>query len=298
MENLFKNTRANWVRYSKYELKEKDGVLYITPTNDATPDIYNIIKNSEEIVLDALNIGRLCMDKEKETEQQDAIMGFVSRYGLLGLITTITATASFMEYEVVHFNKNRFIKTETMDTLEYLAKFFPFEMPSVKKNGILFNWGIGGDTAMMALALTMDDRTTAVNMSFQRTYAEPYEWVKTQFIDWAFIFNTSVIYYDIKHGNEETRHLYQQAISIFDGKSPTYHIALFDKPTLVWNFNSLAIAIQMFFSMSLTDEKNPLRMCKHCAKIFIASRPSAVFCGPHCKNRYNVYKSRAKEKNN
>ena len=31
---------------------------------------------------------------------------------------------------------------------------------------------------MMALAMTFTDRETAVNMSFQRTYAEPYEWVK------------------------------------------------------------------------------------------------------------------------
>ena len=30
---------------------------------------------------------------------------------------------------------------------------------------------------------------------------------------------------------------------------------------------------------------------------FVASRPSTVFCRPQCKNRHNVYKSRAKNKN-
>ena len=46
---------------------------------------------------------------------------FVSQNSLLGLMTTITSTPAFMDYEVVHFIKNRFIKAETMDTLEYIA---------------------------------------------------------------------------------------------------------------------------------------------------------------------------------
>ena len=29
---------------------------------------------------------------------------------------------------------------------------------------------------------------------------------------------------------------------------------------------------------------------------FVASRPSAVFYSPQCKNKHNVYKSRAKDK--
>ena len=35
---------------------------------------------------------------------------------------------------------------------------------------------------------------------------------------------------------------------------------------------------------------------KHCTKVFVASRPSNQFCSPECKNRYNVYKSRGKNK--
>lgn len=52
----------------------------------------------------------------------------------------------------------------------------------------------------------------------------------------------------------------------------------------------------MMFSFMLADKDNPLKMCKHCSKVFKASRPEAVFCSPQCKNRYNVYKSRAKSK--
>ena len=296
MRNFFEHSKSNWVKYSEYELKEKNGVLYIKPTDDAMPNIYNIMKNKENIVVDALNVGLLCMskDKEKEAEQQAAVMGFISRYGLLGLMTTITSTPSFMDYEVVHFIKNRFIKAETMDTIEYISKFYPFEMPDIVKNGVEMRWNISGDNTMMALAMTFTDRETAVNMSFQRTYAEPYEWVKTQFIDWALLFTTSTIYYENEF-NDSEKELYRQMMTVFNANSPTYHILLLDKPTLVWNFGSLAIAVQMLFSLSLTDDKTPIRLCKHCAKAFIPSRPNALFCSSKCKNQYNVYKSRAKE---
>ena len=67
-------------------------------------------------------------------------------------------------------------------------------------------------------------------------------------------------------------------------------------PSLVWDFHSLLLGIQMMLSFMLTDEHNPMRVCKKCSKFFVASRPSAVFCSPRCKNQYNVYKNRAKNK--
>lgn len=42
---------------------------------------------------------------------------------------------------------------------------------------------------------------------------------------------------------------------------------------------------------------NPIRLCKHCTKSFVASRPSAVFYSSQCKNKYNAYKTRGKNKN-
>ena len=296
MKDIFESAKSNWVRYSEYELKEQDGTLYIKPTDDAMPDIYNIFDFKDEIVVEALNVGLLCMskDKEKQTEQKEAIMGFISRYGLLGLMTTITATPSFMDYEIVHLVKNRFIKAEIMDTMEYIEHFYPFEMPEIIKNGLAMRWDISGDNTMMALAMTFTDRETAVNMSFQRNYAEPYEWVKLQFVDWALLFTTTIFYYE-NNFEDKDRELYQQMMIAFSTSSPTHHIRLLDKPTLVWNFGSLAIATQMLLDFSITDDKTPIRMCKHCTKAFKPTRPNALFCSLKCKNQYNVYKSRAKE---
>lgn len=94
------------------------------------------------------------------------------------------------------------------------------------------------------------------------------------------------------------KNLYRQGMAAFGGIAPIYHIELLDRPTIVWDFHSLLLGVQMMFSFMLTDEKSSLKVCKHCGKAFVASRPNSVFCSGKCKNRYNVYKSRAKDKDN
>lgn len=298
MNSFFERTSSSWVRYSDYEWKKADnGALYLTPTATAKPDIYDPLKEGEALVLDALNIGRMCMGKKPEAEIQAAIRAFALRFGLLGLMTALPTTANFMEYEAVYLPKNHFIKEETMGTGDYLALFFPFEKPDVVKRGIESMWNVTTDRTMMALAMTMSDRPMAVNMEFQREYAERYDWLKRLFTDWAFTLTTSVLYYeDYDRIDEDTRNLYRQGMAAFDGIAPTYHIDLLDKPTIVWDFHSLLLGIQMMFSFMLTDEAKPIRLCKHCTRAFVASRTSASFCSPRCKNQYNVYKSRGKGK--
>lgn len=165
--NLFQKTSSNWVRYDKYEWKEDaEGILYITPAPDAKVSLYNPLKDSEQMVLKAVNLGLMCMDKNNTQE---------------------------------HLQKNHFIKEEIMTTEKYLSYFFPFNKIDFVKKGMESSWNT-------------DD-------------------------------------------------------------------------------------VQMMFSFMLTDEKSTLRVCKHCGNAFIASRPNSVFCSSRCKNRYNVYKSRAKDKN-
>ena len=238
------------------------------------------------------------MSKKPDAEIQKAIQQFAVKYGLFGLMTALPTTPNFMEYEAVYLPKNHFIKEETMSTENYLALFFPFDKLDVIKRGIESMWNIQNGRVMMALALTMTDKPMAVNMSFQREYAERYDWMKQQFIDWAFTYINSFLYYeDYDTLNDETRQMMQQSMAAFGGIAPTYHIALLDKPTIIWDFHSLLLGVQMMFSFMLTDSENPIKLCKHCTKAFVASRPSAVFCSPQCKNKHNVYKSRAKKNN-
>lgn len=69
MQNLFQKASSPWVRYSKYECKEAgDGNLYVTPEAGAKPEIYDPLKNAEQIVLDALNVGALQMNRRGANE--------------------------------------------------------------------------------------------------------------------------------------------------------------------------------------------------------------------------------------
>jgi len=297
MQNLFQRASSPWVRYSEYEYKKAgDDHFYITPATGAKPEIYDPLKDAERMVLDALNVGALQMNRKSGNEVRDAVMEFVGRYGLLGFLTALPTTPSFMDYEAVYLLKSHFIRVVSMTDHDYLTLLFLFEKLDIQKNGMASQWNLTGDREMIALALTMQDAPRAVAMSFQREYAERYDWLAQQFKDLAFSFYSSFLYYnDYDDLAEMTRDLYRQGMAAFGGIAPTYHIALLDRPTIIWDFHSLLLCLQMMFSFMLTDTDSTLKACKHCNKIFAASRPNAEFCSPQCKNRYNVYKSRGKE---
>lgn len=296
MMNLFKKTSSHWVRYDKYEWKEDDrSRLYITPAEKAKLELYNPLKDAESMVLHAINTGVICMNKDTDEQtKQDAVMDFVSAYGLLGFMTALPTTPEFITYEAVYFPKNHFIRQESMATEEYLPYFFPFNGLDFVKRGVESHWSVS-DPSMIALTMAMGSRPQAVTMSFQKEYAESYEWLAKEFTDWAFTFISAFLYYqDMDTLDDMQKDLYCQGMAAFGGIAPTYHIELLERPTIVWDFHSLLLAIQMMFSFMLTDEKSSLKVCKHCDKVFLASRPNTVFCSGQCKNQYNVYKSRAK----
>ena len=171
MSNLFQKTSSNWARYDKYEWKEdKEGTLYITPSPDAKVSLYNPLKDSEQMVLKAVNLGLMCMDKNNTQEQlQNAIMDFVTCYGLLGFMTALPTTPDFITYHAVYLPKNHFIKEESMTTEKYLSYFFPFDKIDFVKKGMESSWSTD-DVQMMALIMTMKSKPQAVMMSFQKEY--------------------------------------------------------------------------------------------------------------------------------
>ena len=262
--------------------------MYLTPAKTAQPSIYDPLTEYHQIVLDAINIGSMKSQKYSDKDIQEAIRQFAVKYGLLGLMTALPTTPSFMDYEAVYLPKNHFIKKETMSTYDYLNLFFPFDKPDVVKRGVESMWNISNDRIMAALAMTMSDKPMAVNMSFQREYAERYEWIRQQFTDLAFTYYTAMVYYeDYDKTPPEERLLLQQGMEAFGGIAPTYRIALLVKPTIVWDFHSLMLGVQMMFSFMLTDSDNPIRICQNCMKAFAAGDQSKVFCSPQCEDMYN-----------
>lgn len=154
---------------------------------------------------------------------------------------------------------------------------------------------------LQLIQVTLHNEAIGMKNLFERTSSN---WVQYDNYEWKkgkkgslYLTPVSVAKPDIYDPlSEDSRRLMQQGMAAFGGNAPTYHIALLDKPTIIWDFHSLSLGIQMMFSFMLADDAKPMRMCRHCTKVFVANRPSSQFCSPQCKNKYNVYKSRAKDK--
>ena len=290
MNRLFEQSKALWVKYSDYDINETaDGVKYLQAAPDAVPQPYDPIDDFENIVIDAVNVGRLCISQDdSETDKYDAIRDFALKYGLLGIMTAIPTTPRFLSYENVFFPKNHFIREESMPVEQYMDVFFPFRKLDIRKKGEEYRWTLEGDRATVLLGTLTDGRPIETHMTFQREYAERLDWMKEQFIDWAFTLMTLFFFYEEDGGmTEMQKEFHRQSMAAFDGLTPTYHVALMDdRPRLVWNFNSLLQGIQLMYSMMLTDENRPVKMCRNCGKAFKARRYRDKFCSKECSENY------------
>ena len=260
MKQLFERTSSCWVRYDRYVIrKDAKGAKYISAAPDARPQIIDPLEDAQTMVLDALNAGRLFFGKKApEREQEAGILRFVHRYGLLGFITALPTTPKFMHYEKVYLPKNHFIREESLETEQFLDYFFPFQKLNLRKRGMKSVWEVEGDTDTIALMLTFSNEPEAVRMSFLKEYAEPVEWIVKALKDLTFPFITSKYFYeDADAFDADEKKLMAQGVAAFGGIAPTYRIALLVKPTIVWDFHSLLIGLQMMFSFMLAEDKTP-----------------------------------------
>jgi len=238
------------------------------------------------MVLDALNVG-LMIRRSSKRKIREAIMDFVTRYGLLGLMTALPTTPAFVDYNAVYLPTNHFIREEVLDTKEYLSYFFPFEKPDFYKKGKESLWFINNDRKMMALAMTFRKEPQAQVMCFMRNYAERYDWLEQVFQDWSFTFLSSFLYYeDYEDMDETVRDIYRKGMAAFEGIAPEYHIELRERPAIVWDFHSLLLAIQMMFSFMLADETSSLKICANCYQAFFTENENDDFCCAECEEEY------------
>ena len=288
MKQLFERVSSYWVRYDKYVIRtDAKGTKYVTAAEGARPDIFDPLEDAQTMVLEALNVGRLFFgDKAPESVREAALLQFVHHYGLLGFITALPTTPKFMLYEKVYLPKNHFIREEALATEQFLDYFFPFKKLNLRKRGVEYTWEVEGDTDAMALAMTFASDPDAMSMSFQKEYAEPLDWIAKALRDMTFPFITSKYFYE--HGDAfdaDEKKLMAQGVAAFGGIAPTYRIALLDKPTIVWDFHSLLIGLQMMFSFMMAEDKTPLRMCDSCDTIFVASRKTQRYCCDKCRRK-------------
>ena len=77
MKQLFERVSSYWVRYDKYVIRtDAKGVKYITAAPDARPQIIDPLEDAQTIVLDALNAGRLFLErKQRNASRKQASCG-------------------------------------------------------------------------------------------------------------------------------------------------------------------------------------------------------------------------------
>ena len=280
-----------WPRYDKYEVVSgPDDKRYIRPTEDAHPCAFHHVKEKEAMVIDAINVGMLFLGQKSEAVIEAAVLNFVTKYGLLGLMPALPNSPDYMEFEITFLPKNRFIRERYMKTDDFQKIFFPFhdlqEMRSKLEREP--EWHNPDDHSAWQMMMNLSDQPEGVMMTALKEYAEPYDWVVDQFKDWAYMVSSCYFFY--KDGfitDLKLRISMQEGMEAYGGVAPSYIILLRDRPTLWWHFHSLYQCIHLTLSFMLADENNPLRMCKYCKKIYLAgTTEDEWFCGEKCKNAY------------
>ena len=253
---------SSWAKFSEYEVINIDGRAYIIPTKDSYASIYDPSKDERSLLCDALNLGKYLF--ENDLGHKESVLDFVHKYVLLGIMTDIT-DSDLSKYESVIIHEKIFIKPGSACSNGLAKVFFPKD-----------NIDISGQQTPK---IRLQSRAPVYTKMFLRMYryAEPLEWIVKYF---------NFLYLFMECSDEK--------LCEFNSPQMTYRIDTHKEPRLICEYASHKAVIDFAFAKAVTDERKPLRYCKHCGKVFYANDPRTEFCSPNCRNQFNVYKSRAR----
>lgn len=89
LKNMFPILNGNWIRWSDYRLSDNRGVKYITPTKTASALPYSCTDTPEQMVVDALNLGKLVFEGQESADE--ACLTFARKYGPLGVTPSVNS---------------------------------------------------------------------------------------------------------------------------------------------------------------------------------------------------------------
>ena len=123
MEFNFKSNSAySYMKYGGYQGKYKGKEYYMVPNPEASiniRDLYDMFSKMDSILVDLLNLGRMCIDVDDDQTKFTCVYYFVKQYGLLGFMVEAPISPDFMLNDVVTLKENNLIKkTCTMRTKE------------------------------------------------------------------------------------------------------------------------------------------------------------------------------------
>lgn len=296
MEFNFKsNSPYSYLRYGNYEAKYKGKEQYLVPNVEGIiniRDLYDIFSKMYSILVDLLNMGRMCLEDDDERTKFASAYFFVKQYGLLGFMVDIPINTDFMLMDEVTLKEDNFIsKSCVMKTKDYFELFFPFATND-KMSYTITNGKVVIESTFY-LQEMLQQSSLNEQLIYSNFYCEKVDWIVEYAKKMYSIFKKI---FDKQNNAIQEFNIEEDVIKYYSSGVP-YKINMYGKtPEISWQPNSLKQAIDLSFGFMLCSEKNPLKICKHCGKVFYAKNPKAEYCSPQCRNQANVYKSREKNK--
>lgn len=269
--------------YNKYRIVEFNNKNYILPEENATKKKINLTEYINEILVDTLNIGKKVF--YEETIEQSELLDYYTKYGSFGFIMDLAINKYFILDDKVTVRDAFYINNKEnidfIEIFEYLKYFFP----ALSKREL---------NSLIKKCRNIDTRkedylTSMINeyLIFSEHYAEPTDLVLNY-----------------------VRALYKNLISTIEHKPLTMKLPFLDVNHLEYNIddlyynnslgfkiNYLKQAIDIYYGMQMGQDVRLLKVCNYCNKAFIAKNPKAEYDTYNCKNKANVYKSRARNSN-
>lgn len=286
ISKFFQSASSDWVRYSAYELrKDENGVVYVTPAPGATFHVYNPLDVAAKLVVDALGIGNLMVCQSPNRKKiERAVLRFAKNYGLLGFMAYLPLNHNYFQSENVFLGKTNITDSEQMKTKDYMALFLPFKKEPVQL-----------DSVFPLRPAEITSRPISYDVVFSNAYSERLDWLTSYFE--ALFIHFAATFYHGKADSEQHQNWFDDEIVHFGNDGLAYSITLQNgKPTLLWNFNSLKLAMETAYSFYVTGDTCPLRICRDCGRVFYATSARSEFCETKCRNRHNVEQHRRRLK--
>lgn len=301
MKNEFylKNFTSKWIKYSDYDMREdSNGNIYVIPAENSNYTIYDPFEKSNKILFDLIDLGdeALREEREKATIYNKLIL-FVKNYGLLGLISSSVYNRNIVGEENILFTQNNIISNtiqnlennSIMKSDEYIKLFTPF----ATEEDIYTREFDEHLTVVKAedSPRFYGKKPLVMDIVFSKFYAERVDWIIEYAKNISKNLNQLIIY---KNAN------LTEPVEImpdkFNPQKIGFTVAMFDKPQIKWDFDSLQSTIDVIYAFALTDDNSILNRCSYCNKAFFAKTDREKYCSPSCRNCANVIKSRNKKK--
>jgi hypothetical protein len=297
--HLIGSFATDWIRYGDYEYKsDPEGNLYIKPKEDAAFSMYNPFDVAEALLIDFLKLGKASRDYSKNKsaggyeELKRLALLHAKKYGLLGLISASTHNRDVIgDKDILIMEKNHIgIREKSLDSKAYMRLFTPF----AEEDDLSIRYYRNS-----AYLVKSEDspkfygkRPPVTDLIFSKFYAERLDWI----VDFARMLSehfSQLLVYRASAG-----YLTENVTILADAFKASkigFTINQLEKTMISWDFDSLKTALETIYAFAVTDENILLSRCSNCGDFYIALSDREKYCGPACRNRANVQKSRRRK---